>query len=175
MQVRLQGVGRIAPNTALNYGASGPIARATGIDVDLRRDPPYAAYAELGQVLRVVTATDGDVLARLTLLREQVAVSLDIIDACIVQLAELSGPINVPLPKTLRAPEGIHYGWTETALGVSGYLVVSQGERMPWRVKLRTPSFAHLAVMSEVLVGQSVRDIAPIVASLFFVTGDSDR
>jgi NADH-quinone oxidoreductase subunit D len=75
----------------------------------------------------------------------------------------------------LRAPEGIHYGWTETPLGIGGYLVASQGEKTPWRVKLRTPSFAHTALLSDVLVGESTANLAPILGSLFLVTGDTDR
>ena len=172
---RLSGLGIIDSELVSTHGGSGPIARAAGIDVDLRRDQPYAAYGELTDVMRVVTAQDCDVLARLTVIREQVSVSVDLIEACIERLQILTGPINVTLPKTLRAPEGIHYGWTETPLGIGGYLVASQGEKTPWRVKLRTPSFAHTAMLSEVLIGQSTADLAPIIGSLFLVTGDIDR
>jgi NADH-quinone oxidoreductase subunit D len=125
--------------------------------------------------MRVVTSNDSDVLARLTVIREQVSVSVDLIEACVERLQTLEGPINVTLPKTLRAPEGIHYGWTEAPLGIGGYLVASQGEKTPWRVKLRTPSFAHTALLSDVLVGASTAHLAPIIGSLFLVTGDTDR
>jgi NADH-quinone oxidoreductase subunit D len=108
-------------------------------------------------------------------IREQIPVSLDLIDNCIGRLRTLEGPINVALPKTLRAPEGLHYGWTETPLGIGGYLVASHGERTPWRVKLRTPSLAHAALLGPALLGYPTQAIAPIVSSLFLVTGDMDR
>jgi len=172
---RLSGLGIISSELINVHGASGPVARASGSDVDLRRDQPYAAYGELTDVMRVVTSNDSDVLARLTVIREQVSVSVDLIEACVERLRKLEGPINVTLPKTLRAPEGIHYGWTETPLGIGGYLVASQGEKTPWRVKLRTPSFAHTALLSDVLVGESTANLALIIGSLFLVTGDTDR
>ena len=77
------------------YGVSGPIARASGVDFDLRRDEPYLAYGELADVLRVPTRTEGDCLARFECLLEQVYVSLDLAEACVAKLAALpQGPIN---------------------------------------------------------------------------------
>ncbi len=172
---RFSGVGVISHDLAVAYGASGAVGRASGINVDLRRDAPYAAYGELGDQLKVVTAFAGDMVSRLAIMRDQLAVALDIIETCADTLADTAGPINVPLPKTLRAPEGLHYGWSETPLGIGGYLVVSQGERTPWRVKLRTPSFAHVNLLSEILVGERVGNLGPILGSLFIITGDSDR
>ena len=169
------GIGVIPNDLAVAHGASGAVGRASGIDVDLRRDAPYGAYGELTDELRVITASAGDVVARLGIVREQVCVALDIITTCATKLADIDGPINVPLPKTLRVPEGIHYGWSETPLGIGGYLVVSQGERTPWRVKLRTPSFAHVNLLGEILVGEKIGNLGPILSSLFIVTGDSDR
>ena len=83
-RARTRGVGVLAPERAQAYGVSGPIARASGVDFDLRRDEPYLAYAALpGDVLRVVTRTDGDCLARFECLLDQVYVSLDIAAHCL--------------------------------------------------------------------------------------------
>ncbi len=172
---QLRSMGVISNALAMAHGASGAVGRASGVDVDLRRDQPYAAYAELGDAVKVMTAEDGDVLSRLLLLRAQIQVSLDILERCVAKLDQLHGPINVALPKTLRAPEGIHYGWSETPLGIGGYLVVSHGEKTPWRVHMRTPSFAHAALLSDILVGEPIGNLAPIVGSLFVITGDADR
>ena len=172
------GVGVLSRDAALAHGASGPVGRASGLDADLRRDEPYLAYAELADagVLRVVTRDGGDVLARLEVLLEQVEVSLDLAVACATRLGGLDpGPINVRLPKVLRAPEGHTYCWTEAPLGLSGYLLVSRGEKTPWRLKMRTPSFAHVAALGEVLAGQRLGDIVAILASMSYVVGDVDR
>jgi NADH-quinone oxidoreductase subunit D len=126
---RTVGVGVLTVEQCRQYGISGPIARAAGLDLDLRRDEPYLAYGELGDVLRVVTRTDGDCFARFECLLEQVYVSLDIAQECATRLAAMApGPINLKLPKVLKAPEGHTYCWTENPLGINGYLLVSRGE-----------------------------------------------
>ncbi|WP_018157155.1 NADH-quinone oxidoreductase subunit D [Demetria terragena] len=176
---RTRGVGVLAPELALEYGVSGPIARASGIDVDLRRDQPYLAYEELfakGGPGRVVTRTEGDCLARLEVLLEQVHVSLDLAEACVDTLRGLSaGPINVRLPKVLKVPEGDGYTATENPLGFNGYYLVSRGEKTPWRLKLRSASFNNVAVLRELLPGTLLADMVAILGSTFFVVGDVDK
>jgi NADH-quinone oxidoreductase subunit D len=171
-----RGVGVIGRELVEGYGLSGPVARASGADLDLRRDEPYLAYPELGDVLRVVTRSEGDCLARFECLLDQVEVSLDLAEACVVRLRVLpAGPVNVRLPSVVRAPEGQTYAWTENPLGINGYYLVSRGEKTPWRLKLRTASFNNVQVLGPMLTGARVRDLAPILASMFFVTGDIDR
>jgi NADH-quinone oxidoreductase subunit D len=173
---RTRGVGILSPELVLSYGVSGPIARASGVDMDLRRDEPYLAYAELKDVLRVVTRTEGDCLARFECLLEQVHVSLDLADACISRLEALPpGPINVRLPKVLKAPEGHTYAWTENPLGLNGYYLVSRGEKTPWRLKLRSASYNNIQVLTELLPGTLVADMVAILGSMFFVVGDIDK
>jgi NADH-quinone oxidoreductase subunit D len=177
-QARTRGVGRLTPELVDAYGVSGPIARAAGVDFDLRRDEPYLAYRELADdgVLQVVTRDDGDCYARFGLLLDQVQVSLDIAEACIDRLRSLDrGPINVRLPKILKAPEGATYAWTENPLGINGYYLVSRGEKTPWRMKLRSASFNNIAVLPEVLTGCVVADMVAILGSMFFVVGDIDK
>jgi NADH-quinone oxidoreductase subunit D len=175
-RTRLRGVGVLSRELALAYGVSGPVARASGLDLDLRRDEPYLAYAALAHVLRVPTRTEGDVLARLEVLLEQTHVALDLVDACADRLASIEpGPINLKLPKVLRAPEGHTYAWTENPSGLNGYLLVSRGEKTPWRLKLRTASYNNVAVLGEILPGQRLGDVVDILASLFYVVGDIDK
>lgn len=165
--------------TAVAFGASGLVLRASGVDFDLRRDQPYLSYDELfGEdgPGRVVLADGGDVAARLHCLIEQLSVSLDLVLACQERLLGMPpGPVGVRLPKTLRVPEGETYVWTETPLGIAGYLMVSRGGRTPWRLKLRTPSFAHLSLLPELLPGTRVQDLPAVLASLCYVLGDADR
>jgi NADH-quinone oxidoreductase subunit D len=176
-QARTRGVGVLSPELAQSYGVSGPIARASGIDFDLRRDEPYLAYGELPpEVLRVATRSAGDCYARFEVLIEQVYVSLDIADHCLDVLTDLpAGPINVRLPKVVKAPEGETYAWTENPLGINGYFLVSRGEKTPWRMKLRTASFNNVQVLSELLPGNLIADLVAILGSMFFVVGDVDK
>src|SRR5690606_23847011 len=178
-RARTRGVGVLDATTVHAYGVSGPIARASGVDVDLRRDEPYLAYAELfrdGGPGRVVTRTDGDCYARFEVLAEQISVSLDLADVCVEQLRSLPrGPINLKLPKVLKVPEGHTYCWTENPLGINGYYLVSRGEKTPWRMKLRSASFNNIAVLPELLRGRLIADMVAILGSMFFVVGDIDK
>lgn len=173
-RARTVGVGRIDRETILQYGVSGPIARASGVDFDLRRDEPYLAYGELP--VTVVTDTAGDCNARFGVLLGQVKESLRLADACVERLRELPpGPINQRLPKVLKVPEGHTYAWTENPLGINGYYLVSRGDKTPWRLKLRSASYNNVQVLREVLPGHLVADMVAILGSMFFVVGDIDK
>lgn len=179
LEARTKGVGVLSPELACAYGVSGPLARASGVDVDLRRDAPYLAYGELfdeGGPGRVVTRTAGDSLARLEVLLEQTHVSLDLADACVERMRTLGrGPVNQRLPKVLKVPEGDRYTATENPLGFNGYYLVSRGEKTPWRLKLRSASFGNVQVLSQVLPGCLVSDLVAVLGSMFFVVGDVDK
>jgi NADH-quinone oxidoreductase subunit D len=175
-RARTEGVGALTAEQVAAYGLSGPIARASGVDFDLRRDDPYLMYGELGDVLRVVTASAGDCFSRFDCLLEQTKVSLDLAEACADRLAALpQGPINLRLPKVLKVPEGEIYTWTENPLGINGYYLVSRGEKTPWRLKLRSASFNNIQVLGELLPGHLVADMVAILGSMFFVVGDIDK
>ncbi|MEV1052370.1 NADH-quinone oxidoreductase subunit D [Streptomyces sp. NPDC049887] len=173
---RTRGVGVMTGRTAHAYGVSGPIARASGVDFDLRRDEPYLAYGELQETLKVVTRTEGDCLARFECLLWQVHNSLELADACLDRLAQLPpGPVNQRLPKVLKAPEGHTYAWTENPLGINGYYLVSKGEKTPYRLKLRSASYNNIQALTELLPGTLVADMVAILGSMFFVVGDIDK
>ena len=177
-RARTVGVGKLSPELVSQYGVSGPIARASGVDADLRRDEPYLGYDELQRdgVLRVVTRTDGDCFSRFSVLLEQVKVSLDLVDACLDKLSALpAGPINVRLPKILKVPEGQTYAWTESPLGINGYYLVSRGDKTPWRLKLRSASFNNISALPALLPGTMIPDMIAILGSMFFVVGDIDK
>ncbi|NUR24677.1 MAG: NADH-quinone oxidoreductase subunit D [Catenulispora sp.] len=177
-RARTRGVGILTPEQVAAYGVSGPIARASGVDFDLRRDDPYLAYAEpeLRDRLKVVTRDAGDCLARFEVLLEQAYNSLDLAEACADKLDALpTGPINQRLPKILKVPEGHTYAWTENPLGINGYFLVSHGDKTPWRLKLRSASFNNVQVLSELLPGHLVSDMVAILGSTFFVVGDIDK
>lgn len=167
----LSGIAVLTPEVALSYGVSGPVARASGVDLDLRRDDPYLAYGDLS--VPVVVGTAGDAAERFRCLLAQVGVSLDLAQQCLSRLP--SGPVNVKLPKNLRVPEGTTYAWTEAPSGIAGYYLVSHGATTPWRLAMRTASFSNVSALPAVLPGCRVQDLPAALASFFFVVGDVDK
>ena len=170
---RTVGVGVLSAADAARWGASGPVARASGLDFDLRRDEPYLAYGSLS--VPVVTRKTGDCHARFECMLDQVYVSLDLAQQCLDRVDQLHGPVNVRLPKVVKAPEGHTYAWTENPTGVNGYYLVSRGEKTPWRMKLRTASHANVQALSTLLPGCLVPDMVAVLGSMFFVVGDVDK
>jgi NADH-quinone oxidoreductase subunit D len=170
---RTVGVGVLSAADAAAFGASGPVARASGLDFDLRRDEPYLAYGELD--VPVVTRTTGDCHARFEILLDQVYASLDIAQQCLDRVDRITGPVNVRLPKVVKAPEGHTYAWTENPLGINGYYLVSHGDRTPWRLKLRTASYSNVQALTKLIPGCLVPDLIAILGSMFFVVGDIDK
>ncbi|WP_412540778.1 NADH-quinone oxidoreductase subunit D [Longispora sp. K20-0274] len=170
---RTKGVGVLTAEAAAGYGASGPVARASGLDFDLRRDEPYLAYGELD--VPVVTRQAGDCHARFECMLDQVYVSLDLAEQCLAKVDTLQGPVNTRLPKVVKAPEGHTYAWTESPLGLNGYYLVSRGEKTPWRLKLRTASYSNVQALATLLPGCLIPDLVAILGSMFFVVGDIDK
>jgi NADH-quinone oxidoreductase subunit D len=166
-----RGIGVLSADVAVSHGVSGPVARASGVDFDLRRDEPYLAYGSLD--VPVVLRSAGDAHARTRCVLEQVAVSLDLVDRCVDALP--GGPVALRLAKTVKAPEGSTYAWTENPLGVQGYYLVSRGDRVPWRLAMRTASFNNVSALGSALVGTPLEHVVDVLASFFFVIGDVDK
>jgi NADH-quinone oxidoreductase subunit D len=172
----LSGIARLSGDDALAFATSGTVAWASGLDLDLRRDDPYLAYGELAPLLQVPVRTQGDVPARYGVLLDQLPVSAVLVRACVEQLRRLGdGPVDVPLPKVVRLPEGITYAWIEGPIGISGCLIASAGDRTPWRMKIRSASFATMPAMAHALPGTPYPRLADAVMSFPFVMGDVDR
>ena len=172
----LAGLAMLDHATALALGASGPVGRASGVDLDARRIQPYDSYGECADLLRSAGDQGGDARARYAALLDGAGEALDIVERCISALVLLGdGPIDVTLPKVIRAPEGETYRLVQTPLGITGLWLVSAGDRSPWRLKLRTPSFAHVQAMAHALRGTTLPNLATAVASFFLVIGDIDR
>ena len=157
---------------ALGFGASGPVARASGVDLDLRRDDACLPYPSFP----VPTSERGDARARVHLLVEELATSIDVVRWAVDRLEESAGqPVDVRLPKVVRVPEGATYTWTENPTGINGYLLVSRNDRTPWRLKLRSAGFGNAAAMGAALAGTAVADLPAALASFLIVCGDVDR
>lgn len=168
------GVAQLGDAVARGYGVTGPAARATGVDLDLRRLTPYLAYGEL-EVPSAPAHATGDARARFAVMVAEVAASADLVNACAERLATLDGPVAQPLPKVLKLPDDEGYLATEAPLGQAGAHIVSRGDRTPWRLHLRTPSFATVSAIPAILPGVRVDDLELALASLGYVVGDVDR
>jgi NADH-quinone oxidoreductase subunit D len=115
----------------------------------------------------------GDALDRLELLVDETLVAHDLVLAvCDALDAFGPGPIDVLLPKVLRVPEGTTYAWTESPGGINGYVLVSRGDKVPWRLKLRSASFNNASVLPRLVRGARVDDVVPILQSMQIVVGD---
>lgn len=173
----LAGIAVLGHSDALAFGATGPVGRASGVTVDLRVQQPYLAYGELTEHLATSgTSASGDAQARYAALLAEIGPSMAVIEACVERIAALGeAPINVALPKVVKAPEGTYYGRIDSPTGISGYLLVSTAEKAPWRFKLRTPSFAHAQSLTAALVGCPIDRLDDALMSFFLVTGDIDR
>lgn len=171
-QARCRGIGVIPPDVALSYGLSGANLRASGVDWDLRRDVPNSmAYSDVDW--KVWTHPDGDSFARYWVRLQETRESTKIIDQLLDNIP--SGPIMAKVPRIIKVPPGEAYVATENPLGVMGYYIVSQGELVPFRVKIRTASFSNMSIAPWLLEGVFVPDIITILASLYFILGDLDR
>jgi NADH-quinone oxidoreductase subunit D len=169
------GVAVLDRDTIAQFGVSGPAARASGVDLDLRRQRPYLAYAELAGMITPPTWHSGDAQSRLGVLAEELMTSASLIIACIEQLQGLSGPVSVRLGKIIRIPEGEAYVSIEAPLGIAGVFLVSRGEKTPWRLKLRTPSFNNISSLERLLVGVRTEALEATLASIGYVVGDIDK
>lgn len=168
---RTVGVGVLSPEMAMSYGVSGPIARGSGVDHDVRKDEPYLVYDRFE--FDVPVGRQGDCFDRFWVLVHEVGESAKIVEQAIEGLP--SGPILGKVPRVVQAPAGEVYARAENPLGELGMYLVSDGDRKPYRLKIRTPSYNNVSALSEVLRGSFVADMIAILGSFFFVLGDIDR
>jgi NADH-quinone oxidoreductase subunit D len=169
------GVALLDRETIQQFGVSGPAARASGIELDLRLQRPYLAYGELGSLIIPPVRRSSDAHSRLGVFAEELMISASLIIACIDRLGELPGPVSVRLGKIIRVPEGESYLAVEAPLGIAGVFLVSRGEKTPWRLKLRTPSFNNISSLERVLVGVRTEALEATLASIGYVVGDIDK
>ena len=168
---RTKGVGVLPQDIALDFGVSGPTLHATGVGEDARVTAPYAKYGEVD--VHVPVGTNGDSYDRFVMLLDRIDASTHIIDQCLDRIT--AGPCNVKLPKIVKAPEGEVYTRTEAPLGQLGYYLVSDGKKNPYRLKMRTPSFSNIQMITYLLEGALLSDMIAVLGSVFFVVGDVDR
>ena len=176
-QMRTVDTGYYAPEVAKDYGATGPIARASGIDYDLRRDDPYGYYDELDW--DVITREGGDNYARLMVRMREVEESAKIIEQCIDLLEdwpEDERTIQSNVPRSLKPDPGQEiYRAVEGAKGELGIYIRTDGTDKPARFKVRGPSFVNLSGLHEMSEGELISDLVATIGSLDIVLAEVDR
>jgi NADH-quinone oxidoreductase subunit D len=198
---RTKGIGYLSKEEAINTSCSGPVARASGVVRDLRKDEPYLAYAELQDTFKVACAKGGDCLSRYLVRMEEMLQSVNIIKAAVENIPP--GPVNIDVndkatipdkAATYRSIEGLiqHfelfmwnrrwetpvnevYAATETANGELGFYLVTDGSGKAWRARTRPPSFIHFAVFPQMMEGHMISDVPAVLGSLNIIAAELDR
>ncbi|MGB0417034.1 MAG: NADH dehydrogenase (quinone) subunit D [Coraliomargarita sp.] len=194
---RTVGIGAISKEMAIAYGLTGPNLRACGVDLDLRKDKPYLGYENYD--FDVPIGTTGDCYDRYLMRAEEVRQSVRIVRQVIEKFPD--GPyyaeeakkiFSPPKAKVLTSmeeliqnfmittegpqiPPGEAYFEAENPKGALGFYVVSKGGGVPYRLKIRGPSFCSLSILEELVPGHHMTDITVILGSLDFVMGECDR
>ena len=159
LAARLKGVGVLTKEAAIDYAALGPVARASGVDIDARRDHPYAAYDRVKW--NVITRTEGDVFAKTVVRILEMYESASIIRQCLDKMPD--GPIDSN-PKDIPPGEGI--GIAEAPRGECFHYIKSDGSNSPVRHKVRAPTYMNFPTFRETVMGQTVSDATIILAAI---------
>jgi NADH-quinone oxidoreductase subunit D len=196
---RTRNIGVLSKEEAINWSCTGPIARASGVTRDLRRDEPYLAYPDFD--FKVICAAAGDCLARYLVRMEEMLESIKIIEQAVENLPP--GPVNVDVNEKVAVPnqqavyrsiEGLiqhfelfmtnrqwHspvdevYGAIESPNGELGFYVVADGNGVAYRARTRPPSFIHFALFPLLMVGHQVSDVVAVLGSLNIIAAELDR
>jgi NADH-quinone oxidoreductase subunit D len=193
---RLKGIGYLSASDAIGLGVTGPPLRASGVDIDLRRDMPYSSYEKFQ--FQVPISTVGDTWARYEVRLVEMRESVKIIQQALDGLPE--GAVKADAPKIVlpdrekmktqmealihhfkivtegfAVPAGEVYQGIECGHGQMGYYVVSDGTAKPYRVHMRYPSFATLQALEVMCKGRLIADLVAVIGSIDIVLGEIDR
>ncbi len=172
--VRNKKIGYLSPGLAIAYGVSGPVARASGVNYDIRRDDPYSIYDKFD--FEVAVRDGGDCYDRFLLRLDEIKQSLNIVEQALDGLPE--GEFKVKKganPITMKVPAGEVYSRVENSRGEMGIYLVSDGTKKPLRVKARGGSYNQLQVLPEIGTDCFIADLVAIFASLDVILPEVDR
>ena len=196
---RTQGVGVLTREEAIDRSCSGPVARASGVTRDLRRDEPYLGYGDFD--FQVCCATEGDCLARYRVRMAEMWESLKIVQQALENLP--AGPVNLgPDARAILPPKGAVFSTieglishfelvmanrgftvpcdevymaTEAPNGELGFYIVGDGSQTAYRARCRPPSFIHFALFPHLIRGHTLSDIVAVLGSLNIIAAELDR
>ena len=193
---RIDGVGIISKEDALDLGFCGPNLRACGVEFDLRRNAPYLCYNEID--FNIPTYTEGDCLARYFLRIDECRESAKIVKQILDKMPQ--GPVQVNMSKKvlphkdevytkmeelihdfmivnfgINPPVGEIYHAIEGSKGELGFYLVSKGDGKPWKSKIRSPSFNNLQSLPKLVIGHLISDVVAIIGSIDPIMGEADK
>lgn len=170
---RTRGIGMITQEQAINWGCTGPVLRATGLPIDIRKEEPYSFYDQVE--FDVPVGEYGDVYDRYYVRLEEMRQSVRIIEQALEKMPDKGPILPERLPRLLRAPAGEVYGRVEAPRGEYGIYIYSKGGPKPWRFKVRAPCFSNLSALREMTIGHYVADAVIILGSIDIVLCAVDR
>lgn len=193
---RTKGVGVLTKEDIKKFGITGPVARASGVELDLRKTNPFYMYADLN--FESVIGSNGDVYDRYLVRMEEMRQSLKILEQCTKRMPK--GPIWVEDPRVkipekadvytkmevlihhfkifmegIVVPPGEGYSCIESANGELGFYIVSRGGTKPWRTKIKSPSLLNFQTFDYSAKGQRISDLISMLGSLNIIAGELDR
>jgi NADH-quinone oxidoreductase subunit D len=168
---RLQNVGVLPADECKEYGVTGPVLRAAGVEWDLRKEQPYSGYEKYD--FAIPTRQNGDTFDRYMVRIEEMRQSARIMRQAVEGLP--TGPIMAKVAKVIKPPVGEAYVSIEAPKGELGYYVVSDGTTQPYRCRVRPPSFINLQALDRMVRGGLVADIVAVIGTLDIVLGEVDR
>jgi NADH-quinone oxidoreductase subunit D len=172
VRARLCNVGVLDATTALSVGTTGPVLRASGVGYDLRKADAYGAYGKVD--FDVPVGKVGDCWDRYAVRIEEMRQSVRILEQLIDNIPEGKHLVMKPNAK-IRLPEGTFYSQVETARGILGAVIVSDGKDTPYRLHLRSPNFNNLWCCTVMAPGWRIADLVAVISSLDLVIPDLDR
>lgn len=193
---RLEDIGVLTKEDAINLGATGPTLRASGVDYDVRRAKPYYAYNEMD--FNVIVYNEGDCLARYFARVEEMRESMKIVYQCLDKMPKGDVLLNAPkevLPRKTeiytkmeelihdfmivnfgqKPPVGEIYQSVENPKGELGFYIVSKGEGHPYKMKIKSPSFSNIQTLTKILEGYMISDVVAIIGSIDPIMGEADK
>jgi NADH-quinone oxidoreductase subunit D len=196
---RTKGLGILTKEQAINRSVTGPIARASGVTRDLRKDSPYMSYGDFD--FKMICSNGGDCFHRYLVRMWEMEESLKIVQQALENLP--SGPVNVEneeraiLPskdkvyntieglithfevvmtnRGIQAPKAEHYDAIEAPNGELGFYIVGDGSDKAYRARCRPPSFIHFALFPELMKGHTISDVVAVLGSLNIIAAELDR
>lgn len=193
---RMAGIGALSREDAAATGCTGPIARAAGLDYDVRKDYPYSIYPSLE--FDVPVGTTGDCYDRYLVRIEEIKQSIRILRQCMERIP--GGPVVVDDPRValppkreayntieamirhfkhivdgIRVPAGETYSFVEGGNGELGFFILSDGTGRPYKLYCRSPSFVHLSTASQLITGHLIADVVPIFGMINMIGGECDK
>jgi len=169
--IRMNGVGVLDAKTAINYGISGPMLRASGVKWDLRKNKPYSIYPEFK--FEIPTREKGDSLSRWEVRLEEMRQSVRIVAQAFMGLP--GGEVKSKVSRAFKPPKGEVYAAIEAPRGELGMYMVSDGSTRPWRSHCRSSCLINLSVLNEITRGNAIADLIAILGSIDIVLGETDR